>query len=116
MQPNGAGDAATIEQPRALDFADELFVKYDRNGDDRLQLEELQALLQEASERFPHLKEHATFLEGYVEASTVMDDARCTPSICHPPQHVTASLECSVLVASCATRSSVLLGPPLMAA
>ena len=60
-----AGDAATIEQPRALDFADELFAKYDRNGDDRLQLEELQALLQEASERFPHLKEHATFLEGY---------------------------------------------------
>lgn len=60
-----SGDAATIEQPRALDFADELFAKYDSNGDERLQLEELQALLQEASERFPHLKEHATFLEGY---------------------------------------------------
>ncbi len=61
-----AGDAATIEQPRALDYADELFAKYDRNNDERLQLEELQALLKEASEQFPHLKEHATFLEGCV--------------------------------------------------
>lgn len=62
--PHRAGDAATIEQPRALDYADELFAKYDRNGDERLQLEELQALLKEASDQFPHLREHATFLEG----------------------------------------------------
>lgn len=58
------GDAATITQPRALDYADELFAKYDVNGDSELQLDELRALLTDASAQFPHLAEHATFLES----------------------------------------------------
>jgi NADH:ubiquinone reductase (non-electrogenic) len=58
------GDAATIEQQKALDKADELFIKGDADGNGRLSMKELAAVLNEASKEFPHLAEHARFLES----------------------------------------------------
>ncbi|KAL4428590.1 hypothetical protein ABPG77_008902 [Micractinium sp. CCAP 211/92] len=59
------GDAATIEQNTATQKATELFDKYAAtHADGRLTLTELQQLMREASEEFPHLREHATFLDG----------------------------------------------------
>lgn len=58
------GDAATIYQPKALEHADELFVKADKNKDDQLSLDELRDMLKEASGQFSHLAEHAQFLNG----------------------------------------------------
>ncbi|EFN51687.1 hypothetical protein CHLNCDRAFT_59165 [Chlorella variabilis] len=61
------GDAATIEQNKAVEKASELFDKYAAtHSDGRLTLEELQQLMREASQEFPHLREHATFLDGKV--------------------------------------------------
>jgi NADH:ubiquinone reductase (non-electrogenic) len=57
------GDASTIDQPKALDLADELFEKYDANGDGKLQVSELRTLLAEASKTFSHLEEHAKVME-----------------------------------------------------
>ncbi|KAL6756599.1 type-II calcium-dependent NADH dehydrogenase [Haematococcus lacustris] len=57
------GDAATIDQPKALDFADSLFQQADLNHDERLSLSELRSLLSTASTQFSHLAEHASFLE-----------------------------------------------------
>lgn len=58
------GDAATIEQQKALDKADELFEKADVDNSDSLSLKELRSVLNEASKEFPHLSEHAKFLES----------------------------------------------------
>lgn len=58
------GDAATIEQQKALDKADELFEKADTDKNGRLSRRELATLLTEASKDFPHLSEHARFLES----------------------------------------------------
>ncbi|PRW59414.1 type-II calcium-dependent NADH dehydrogenase isoform A [Chlorella sorokiniana] len=59
------GDAATIEQAKAVEKATQLFDKYAQtHPDGRLTLPELQQLMAEASQEFPHLREHATFLDG----------------------------------------------------
>ena len=58
------GDAATIEQQKALDMADELFEKADKDKNGNLNLKELRSILNEASKEFPHLEEHAKFLES----------------------------------------------------
>jgi NADH:ubiquinone reductase (non-electrogenic) len=58
------GDAATIEQQKALDKADELFEKADIDNNGRLSRRELATILREASKDFPHLAEHARFLES----------------------------------------------------
>ena len=58
------GDAATVDQPRARDYAVELFDRFDRDRSGTLSLAELQALLKAASKRFSHLEEHARFMEG----------------------------------------------------
>lgn len=58
------GDASTIDQPRALQRADELFELADTDKDGRVSLKELQAMLFEASKEFSHLEEHARFLEA----------------------------------------------------
>lgn len=58
------GDAATIEQQKALDKADELFEKAEKDEAGRISLSGLRAIMLEASEQFPHLKEHASFLEA----------------------------------------------------
>lgn len=62
------GDAATIEQQKALDKADELFEKADIDKNGRLSKRELANLLTEASKDFPHLAEHAKFLESQTGA------------------------------------------------
>lgn len=49
------GDAATIEQQKALAKADELFTLADVNGDNSLSLAELRRILRQASKEFPHL-------------------------------------------------------------
>ena len=50
---------------QAVKKANELFDKYASAGPDgRLTLPELQQLMREASEEFPHLREHLTFLDG----------------------------------------------------
>ena len=72
------GDAATIEQQRALDAAEELFVEANINNDGRLQLSELRSVLRKASQRFSHLAEHATFLEsraGYKRFGNIVGKA-----------------------------------------
>ncbi|KAI7836386.1 hypothetical protein COHA_009749 [Chlorella ohadii] len=59
------GDAATIEQAKAVEKATQLFDKHAQtHPDGRLTLPELQQLMEEASQEFPHLREHATFLDG----------------------------------------------------
>lgn len=58
------GDAATIEQPKSLEHADDLFHKADLNQDGRLRLEELRNLLREASKEYSHLEEHSRFLDA----------------------------------------------------
>jgi NADH:ubiquinone reductase (non-electrogenic) len=57
------GDGATVEQLKSLDKASELFDKADTNGDGKLQVKELAAVLREASAEFPQLAEHASFLD-----------------------------------------------------
>ena len=48
-----------------MEKAGELFDKYAKtHADGRLTLPELQQLMAEASQQFPHLQEHATFLDG----------------------------------------------------
>jgi NADH:ubiquinone reductase (non-electrogenic) len=72
------GDAATIEQQRALDAAEDLFGQADANKDGKLQLGELRDVMKKASKRFPHLAEHATFLEnkyGYSRFGNVVSKA-----------------------------------------
>ena len=50
---------------QAVKKANELFDKYASGGrDGRLTLPELQQLMREASQEFPHLREHLTFLDG----------------------------------------------------
>lgn len=57
------GDSATIDQPKALARADELFDAADTNADGKLSLAELRAVLGTAAKEFSHLEEHARFLE-----------------------------------------------------
>eukprot|EP01026_Neomeris_dumetosa_P041563 TRINITY_DN3446_c0_g1_i2.p1 TRINITY_DN3446_c0_g1~~TRINITY_DN3446_c0_g1_i2.p1 ORF type:complete len:611 (-),score=102.29 TRINITY_DN3446_c0_g1_i2:138-1970(-) len=57
------GDAATIDQQQALQYADELFEKADVNKDGKLQFSEIAKLLKDASVEFPHLEEHARFID-----------------------------------------------------
>lgn len=57
------GDAATIDQPRALQRADELFEQADVDKNGRVSLEELQRLMEAASKEYSHFEEHAKFLE-----------------------------------------------------
>eukprot|EP01025_Chloroclados_australasicus_P007534 TRINITY_DN12441_c0_g1_i4.p1 TRINITY_DN12441_c0_g1~~TRINITY_DN12441_c0_g1_i4.p1 ORF type:complete len:608 (-),score=41.02 TRINITY_DN12441_c0_g1_i4:269-2092(-) len=58
------GDAATIDQQAAIDYADQLFDKADVNKDGKLSLHEIRLILSEASIQFPHLAEHAKFLDS----------------------------------------------------
>lgn len=58
------GDAATIGQEKALDHADELFEAASKDENDRISLDGLRKIMREAAERFPHLEEHASFLES----------------------------------------------------
>ena len=57
------GDAAAIEQERALTHADELFARAANGGDGRLTIPELKNVLVEASTEFPQFKEFASFFE-----------------------------------------------------
>lgn len=57
------GDAAAIEQERALTHADELFARAANGGDGRLTIPELKNVLIEASNEFPQFKEFASFFE-----------------------------------------------------
>lgn len=58
------GDASTIEQNKALEKADELFDVADVDNSGGLTLAELREVMKQASTEFPHLKEHASFLEN----------------------------------------------------
>ncbi|GAB4815644.1 hypothetical protein N2152v2_002690 [Parachlorella kessleri] len=65
--------AAIIEQGKALDKAEQLFEQADVNGDGKLCLRELHAILKTASEDFPHLSEHARFLDGKLSSALRFD-------------------------------------------
>jgi len=58
------GDAGTISQEKARSRAAELFKQGDINGDNKLQLKELAAILKAGKEEFPQLAEYAEFLDG----------------------------------------------------
>uniref|UniRef100_A0A7S3QLS1 NADH:ubiquinone reductase (non-electrogenic) n=1 Tax=Dunaliella tertiolecta TaxID=3047 RepID=A0A7S3QLS1_DUNTE len=58
------GDAATIEQPKALSYCEELFDQADKDHDNTLTIEELRQILLKGSERFSHLREHAEYLDS----------------------------------------------------
>lgn len=57
------GDAATVDQPKARQYAVSLFDKFDKDKSGTLSFSELRDLLCSASHRFSHLEEHARFLE-----------------------------------------------------
>lgn len=57
------GDAATIGQQKALDKADELFERAPKDASGRISLKGLRAIMGEAAQEFPHLEEHASFLD-----------------------------------------------------
>ena len=63
------GDTATVDQPKAREYAAQLFDTFDRDGSGTLSFTELRALLKSASQRFSHLEEHARFLEEYAARS-----------------------------------------------
>eukprot|EP00232_Nephroselmis_pyriformis_P022767 CAMPEP_0182864046 /NCGR_PEP_ID=MMETSP0034_2-20130328/6967_1 /TAXON_ID=156128 /ORGANISM="Nephroselmis pyriformis, Strain CCMP717" /LENGTH=626 /DNA_ID=CAMNT_0024996293 /DNA_START=91 /DNA_END=1971 /DNA_ORIENTATION=- len=58
------GDGATIEQSLAIEGAEELFSKFDVNGDGKLQMSELRTLMAEASKKYPHLEEFSRIING----------------------------------------------------
>eukprot|EP00775_Hariotina_reticulata_P004476 gene4476-4730_t len=58
------GDASTIDQPKALDYADKLFEQADINKDGTVSMPELARLLRDASKEFSHLEEHARFMDA----------------------------------------------------
>ncbi|MEW5317674.1 MAG: hypothetical protein WDW38_008956 [Sanguina aurantia] len=58
------GDASTIDQPKALDYAERLFEQADVNKDGVMTLMELQAMMTKASLEFSHLEEYSRFLDG----------------------------------------------------
>jgi len=58
------GDAATIEQERAVERVGELFEQADTNNDGNLSMEELRVVMKRAAKEYPHLDEHSRFLEG----------------------------------------------------
>ena len=57
------GDVATMDQPRAREYAAELFEEFDKDCSGTLSFPELRQLLKAASGRFSHLEEHARFLD-----------------------------------------------------
>eukprot|EP00195_Chlamydomonas_chlamydogama_P008836 CAMPEP_0202898464 /NCGR_PEP_ID=MMETSP1392-20130828/6978_1 /ASSEMBLY_ACC=CAM_ASM_000868 /TAXON_ID=225041 /ORGANISM="Chlamydomonas chlamydogama, Strain SAG 11-48b" /LENGTH=558 /DNA_ID=CAMNT_0049584399 /DNA_START=316 /DNA_END=1992 /DNA_ORIENTATION=- len=82
------GDAGTIDQPKAVEYAEALFEEADTNKDDQLSLEELRILLDKASKQFSHLEEHARFLDmktggisrfGSLVAATLSGSANSGP-------------------------------------
>eukprot|EP00877_Chromochloris_zofingiensis_P004510 jgi/Chrzof1/1405/Cz10g06180.t1 len=58
------GDASTIDQPKALDYADELFEKADVNKDNKVCLKELRGILVAASKQYSHFEEYAKFMDS----------------------------------------------------
>ncbi|CAL8468285.1 g7825 [Coccomyxa elongata] len=58
------GDAATIQQEKALSHSEELFDAADTSKDGRLQLSEVRSILRKSSEDYSHFAEHARFLDG----------------------------------------------------
>lgn len=58
------GDAATVHTPLASEHVDELFDAADADKDGLLSVAELQRLLHDCAEEFPHLAKHARFLDG----------------------------------------------------
>eukprot|EP00775_Hariotina_reticulata_P009271 gene9271-9436_t len=58
------GDASTIHHEKALDYADQLFEEADADKDGMLTLSDLQKVLHKARQDFPHLEEHAKFLDA----------------------------------------------------
>ena len=58
------GDAATARQDRALDAAGALVDRADIDGNGTLDLDELRALLKDASQEYAQFKEHAKFLDS----------------------------------------------------
>ena len=61
------GDAATVEQDCAHAHAAELFARFDADGDGRLTLAEFTRLLDAASERYPHLRQHVRLAQAKLE-------------------------------------------------
>ncbi|KAA6425152.1 MAG: hypothetical protein FRX49_04647 [Trebouxia sp. A1-2] len=58
------GDAATVEQAKALSRAKEMFAEADKDGDGMLSYAELTAAMRQASKEYSHLEEYARYLES----------------------------------------------------
>jgi Ca2+-binding EF-hand superfamily protein len=57
------GDTATVDQPKAREYACKLFDDFDSDKIGTLSFPELRRLLKTASKKFSHLEEHVLFLE-----------------------------------------------------
>lgn len=65
------GDAATVEQSKALAHAAELFAEFDADKSGSLEIHELAELLNKAAHRFPQFREHVRlFQQGKVGPSS----------------------------------------------
>ena len=67
LSPLSAHTPPPRSAAQALDKADALFEAADTNGDGKLCLRELHAILKAASKEFPQMEEHARFLDGWAE-------------------------------------------------
>ncbi|KAK9815675.1 hypothetical protein WJX72_007865 [[Myrmecia] bisecta] len=62
------GDAATIEQDKAMDHASELFERADTHHHGKLNLDEVRAIVRAASKEYTQFKEYLRFLDGHCGA------------------------------------------------
>jgi len=69
------GDASTVQQDKAIMFAEQLFKESDLDDSGDLDMMELRALFSKASERFPQFEEYAFYFEQLFEEFS-LDDPR----------------------------------------
>lgn len=71
------GDAATMDQPRAREYAAQLFEEFDKDRSGTLDFTEMRQLLKAASARFSHLEEHSRFLDGCCHLAKALAKRLC---------------------------------------
>ncbi|KAL3151414.1 tubulin alpha 1 [Trebouxia sp. C0009 RCD-2024] len=84
------GDAATVEQPKALDRAKEIFDAADTDGNGLLTCKDVASAMQKASKEYSHLEEYSRYLDnkansrrfgGLVRRAVQDDDAKASQGL-----------------------------------